>query len=73
MKIDKGIAIPESRKGHRLSKYVDMEVGDSFFVAKPQHLAGSGARMYAKKTGRKFASRTVTENGITGTRVWRVE
>lgn len=72
LKIDKGIPVPT---GHCKSKgmtYVlrKMEVSDSMFVAgsTPNRVIGVAARL----TPWKFLSRTVTENGVKGVRVWRI-
>lgn len=53
-----------------------MQLGNSFFMAgdNAAHLLGTAAASYAKRNGpnRQFATRTVTENGILGGRVWCV-
>ena len=49
------------------------EVGDSFFrPVEPRTVAGS-AKSYGIRHGKKFTTRAVTENGVKGVRVWRVE
>lgn len=69
------IQLPElgRRSGGRPPAYPlrIMEVGQSFFTphAKPQTI---GTTRIADETGFKFAKRTVTEDGVTGTRCWRV-
>lgn len=73
-KIDKGIPLPPPAKGGRNGKYPwrEMEVGDSFFMpgaarsGAPQYLAG-------QRTGFRFSSRGVIENGVKGRRIWRIE
>ena len=68
-KIDKNIPITT---GPRSRKYPvsDLDVGDSFFVA------GAGAQkfggIFAPHKPKKFCVRTVVENNVRGTRVWRV-
>ncbi|MEI2419605.1 hypothetical protein V6O07_04980 [Arthrospira platensis SPKY2] len=60
----------------RTSKYpyAQLDVGDSFFVpGTTTKSLGSAAANAAKKLGVVFATRTVTENGVTGVRIWRVE
>lgn len=49
----------------------DMEIGDSFFAPgrKSNSVSASIARAYPKK----FTRREVTENGVVGVRVWRIE
>lgn len=66
-KIDKGIPLDKERRKYPLPA---MEVGDSFFVAggSSQTIGGS----FAAQRPKKFAVRTVTENGVKGVRVWRV-
>ena len=49
-----------------------MAAGQSFFTtALNSSVSGTLSRI-AKETGRRFTSRTVTENGVRGVRVWRV-
>jgi hypothetical protein len=78
-KIETGIPIPPKKMGKNqaLYPYADLEIGQSFFAApRPgksirqtaMYLSGMSA-YYAKKTGRRFTSRTV-EGGV---RVWRFE
>lgn len=69
-KIDTNVPMPEGlvRVKYPFSK---MEIGESFFVpgiAEGRRVAGR-AQHHAPK---KFAGRTVTENGITGIRYWRI-
>ena len=66
MKIDKNIPLPPHK-----SKYPfrSMEVGDSFFSTASRSSIGSSA---SKLKGIKFSTRTVNEDGVRGTRVWRV-
>lgn len=54
-----------------------MEVGDSFFAPCKRRVNGQesvtvAARKFAKSKGMRFASRTLTEDGVRGVRVWRV-
>jgi hypothetical protein len=47
---------------------------DSFFVpGKTTKQFGAIVWQAAKRLGMKFATKTVTENGVQGTRVWRVQ
>ena len=68
LKVEKGFPMPESKK---LRKYpLDvMEVGDSFFV--PNGLQGHISPSANKLHPKRFTTRTVTEDGIRGIRVWR--
>jgi hypothetical protein len=72
-KIDKGVPIPEPIKGtkQRSSPMYLLEVGDSFFSVRKG--AATCLSHYAAKLGWKFVSRTVTENGVKGTRIWRTK
>ena len=71
-KIEKDVPTPPANR----SKYPwrKMAVGDSFFApAALQRVIGSNASRVGKKLGRKYVTRVMTENGIEGVRVWRVE
>lgn len=69
IKIDKGIPTPEIR-GDLRYPWAKLEVGESFFAEmRLTNQAAHAARAY----GRKFACRTVIENGVKGTRVWRIK
>ena len=64
IKIDDGVPIPRSKYPWR-----EMKVGQSFFTEDPKvRAAGFEA---GKRLNLKFVSRTVTENGIKGFRIWR--
>jgi hypothetical protein len=81
-KIDKDIPIPHpcptdgKANGYTesLTSMIErLEVGDSFFTTRrTNNIAASRYQLFAK-TGldRQFTRRKVTENGVTGTRVWR--
>ena len=70
--IDKNISVPSRIGNAPIRKYPfqEMELNDSFFApsAKPANFS-TCARPYRPK---KFITRTVTENGVKGTRVWRI-
>ena len=71
--IDKGVSLP---RGGRKNKYPlrTMEVDDSFFVVGRTPSKMGSCIDYARfKTGFKYATRTVTEDGVKGVRVWRVK
>lgn len=81
--IEDNIAIPAKRAfgGGRASRYPvrDLEAGQSFFVPDTNGKRHAAAILAAAKTVRKmhperrFVTRAVTENGVSGVRVWRVE
>ncbi|MCW2286877.1 hypothetical protein M2323_004690 [Rhodoblastus acidophilus] len=74
IKVEKGIAIPESRGGGGKSKYpwASLGVGDSFFVG-----GGKIETFYtlcssaSKKHGGKYIVKKWTEKGVEGVRVWK--
>jgi len=80
-KIEKGIPLAAETRGRkRKYPWPEMEVGDSIFVAgQSSHDKGgkrsayTSAQHYARRRDLKFAVRTVTEDGVDGVRIWRVE
>jgi hypothetical protein len=70
LKIEKGIPAPATIPG---SKYDQFEIGDSAFVAgvTTQQVTNRVSH-YAKRHNKKFSCRAVVENGVKGTRFWRV-
>lgn len=73
--IDTAVPIPDPRGGLGKLKYPFpmMNVGDSFFVPGRGSQGVKGSINYWNARGRKFTTRTRTENGVYGVRVWRVE
>ena len=73
LKIDKNVPMPMKYAGGAPTKYPfrAMDVGDSTFVTggKPSHFGGC----FTKLSPKKFATRTVTEKGVVGVRIWRIE
>lgn len=73
MEIDKGIPIPSGagRQGGRKYPFADMEIGDSVFFEGSASYGKehNAARVYGRRTGKKFTART-TRGGV---RIWRVE
>lgn len=75
-KIESGIPVPKPVNTGGSSKYPfsEMEVGDSFFAPwKGYHIIWALARRAPQKYGIKLTTRAVTENGVQGVRVWRIE
>lgn len=68
IKIDKNVAIPaKDNRGGARAIVRGMAVGDSFFVtSKP-----GAASAILRNVGFKASQRKVTENGVTGFRIWR--
>lgn len=76
-----GIPIPPRKKaGRRLSKGTETfsgtlraaEVGQSTFTTAGRESVRTLAEKIARETGFKFERRSVVEDGVAGTRVWRV-
>jgi hypothetical protein len=75
-KVERNVPVPS----RGVSKYSElgallrqMEVGDSVFVADaPPRRIRAMCGMMSKRDNKRFVTRTVTENEITGLRVWRV-
>lgn len=72
--------IPPPPRAHRSRKYpfADMKPGDSAFFPgenkrDKQHPAFMVARNYVKRKGWRIMLRSVTEGGVDGVRIWRVE
>lgn len=77
IKIDKNIPIP-SRIGMKRAVVMKLNVGDSFFVpvSDPKNKRGLSSYLstiHQKYKFKKFTQRFLTENGITGYRVWRIK
>lgn len=73
--IEKNVPIPEAPKKY---PFMDMEIGDSFFAEGTQPTRLNNSTSSARKAGRRFTMRSVTEENaegkeVQGTRVWRVE
>lgn len=69
--IDANVPIPEKQMRY---PWKQLKVGHSFFVPgkTPQDIGA--CRQYATRTlGYKFVSRKLTERGVVGVRVWRIE
>ena len=79
-KIEKAVPLPQDFAAGRPYNYPwkSMQPGDSFFLAgdKPKGLPGSASRYVKAQEARgettRIVVRTVTENGVKGTRAWMV-
>lgn len=73
--VDKDVPLPEGAGMRGSAKYpwADMAVGDSFFTVTPAEVVSGAIAVRRRKHKERHASRTVTENGVKGTRVWRIE
>jgi hypothetical protein len=70
IKIDSDIPVPMPKRGSFLKTCRLMEVGQSAFFAGADI---KGTSCVFRLRPRRFASRTVIEDGVKGVRVWRVE
>jgi hypothetical protein len=68
MPIDGNKPIPKRRGKPRLHPYAELQPGDSFFIA------GRSVNVseWHRRTGFKFTARKWCEDGVDGTRVWRL-
>jgi len=67
--IDKGVPLPP-KIGRTKYPFRSMVRGDSFFV--PGKFCASVVVQMGKRMNAVFAQRKVVENGVSGTRIWRV-
>jgi len=73
--IDSDIPIPDSVSATRRYPFPQLEIGQSFFVPASEKRTDqiqTAAHNWAKYNNRKLTVRRRVENGITGTRVWRI-
>ena len=72
--IDDNVPMPATaRKGGDFAKTVDaIEVGQSFFVEGLKPADVSSRCLRQRNEGKKFTSRTATEGGVEGVRIWRI-
>lgn len=68
-KIEKNVPMPRSMPRSKFP-FASMEVGDSCFLEKEISCIHAYTRHLKPK---KFSGRTVTEDGIKGIRIWRIE
>lgn len=78
-KLDQNRPIPPHPSNHNLKPreavypWAQMRIGDSFFVPKGKRKSTFSTHGASKRWGAKYTARVVTEDGILGERVWRVE
>lgn len=72
--IDKNVPAPLSGR-NRLYPWGELEPGDSFFVPgrTTRNIGGAIGQARNRYPDWEIVARTVTENGVKGVRVWRVE
>lgn len=73
IKIDKNVPVPSGKRGPAAYPWDDMQPGDSFFVPGKTPKTLGGAVVTPKNRGMKIRTRSVTENGVAGVRIWRVD
>lgn len=77
-RIAKSIPIPRANLGRPKAMWEQkypwrqMVPGDSFFVPGPPKSLKEGARQYGSRYGLIYVTRTITERGVKGTRIWCV-
>ena len=74
LKIDKGIPVPTRTRNVR-SPWRQLDPGDSAFVpgVRAPHLSSRLRSKAMRRDGYLFILRTLTEDGVKGVRVWRVD
>jgi len=74
--VESGIPLPRGRGGSgsfkRKYPWVELKIGDSFLVQKPQMKFGNSVWNAEQRYGIKLSTRSVMLKGIPHTRVWRV-
>jgi hypothetical protein len=74
--IRKGVPIPNAHanSGMRAYKYrfAEMEVDDYYFAPERQDLVCPALCKFAKRTGRTFTTRVMSDGRTHGTGVWRL-
>lgn len=77
LKIEAGVPVPKVSSGPRGSAWDDvlekLQVGDSLFVAGRDGQSLAYVRSVGKRLGMTLTVRSVNENGVEGTRIFRVE
>lgn len=75
IKIDKGVPLPEPKRGRKGTyPWDELQVGDSFFVpGKTCNTFGGFLTRLKKAGGIECVIRSVTENDIKGVRIWRIK
>ena len=70
IKIDRNMPIPaQARRSSLKYPFADLDIGESFFV--PGRTGAQLSGFISWNRPKKFATRTVIENGVKGVRVWR--
>lgn len=74
--IQKVVPIPAPARRRHSLPFIQMGVGDSFFVAgnakDHRRVRANMSNFMRLNPGWKFATRSLSENGVEGVRVWRI-
>jgi len=73
--VESDIPLPNRRGGGNFKRkypWVELKVGDSFIVQRPQAKFGNSVWNAEQRYGIKLSTRSVMLKGIPHTRVWRV-
>lgn len=73
IEVEKGVPIPSKTAPHSKYPFSKMSIGDSFFAPVNTPRIWGSISAYCKRHGGKFTARAVTENGVQGVRVWKLE
>ena len=71
--LDKNVPLPSKRAQAQVYPFDKMEIGDSFFVDLETGRTVRNRASLMTRSDFRLTCRTVTENGIRGVRVWRIE
>jgi hypothetical protein len=75
-KIERGIPIPKHDWSRVKYPFVNMDIHESVFIPEektPNNKLVTVVSVTGKRMGRKYVTRKREEEGVKGTRVWRVE
>jgi len=75
IQIEKDYPVPEGRRPRKYP-WREMEVGDSFFTpftdTSPENARAAVYAANKRYNGARFKGTVWTENGVDGTRIWRI-
>lgn len=72
IKIETGMAIPETRGAGAIYPFGEMEIGESFSLPLTDRITNlrAAAKMFGVRNGKKFTVRTIRDEGVA--RCWRI-
>jgi hypothetical protein len=74
LSVERGVPLPPKSADRVIYPFGDMKIGDSFFAAGIAiNRVSSAASLHGQRHGGRWTCRTVTEDGVRGTRCWRYE